>query len=463
MGLSSTLNIGRDALLTQQKAIEVTAHNIANVNTPGYSRQQLIMEAKTPTSTYAGQLGTGVEGTHVERIVDRYLGDQINESAQSLGRWDAQRKEMEKVEIVFDESSGYGLNNAMSEFWDAWASLSNPMVSTNARQILQGEGENLANTFNSIYSELQEIQNDTDASISEAVDKINDLASQIDDLNRRIESIEASGENPNDYRDQRDQLLKELSSLIDFSSSESSDGIVTITLGDGNNLVDASGAFSLVATDTDSDGFIDIAWDSAPTVAINSSIEGGNLKGWLETRDTIIPDYLTQLDTLAVTLMNEVNAIHSSGYGLNDLVSRDFFTGTGAADISLSADIAADPNNIAVAQSNDGSRGLSGDNTNALAIASLQNSLLMNGNSATFDDYYNSIVSNVGIKVNEANQYYEHQDSMDAYLEEYRQSISGVSLDEEMVNLIKFQHAYDASAKLITAVDEMLDSLIRMV
>jgi len=463
MGIYSTLNIGRDALLVQQRAIEVTGHNIANVNTPGYSRQRLVLSPRDPIPTWAGELGTGVQGIEVERIVDRYLGDQINSSAQDLGRWEAQKSALERVEVTFDETTGYGLNDAMSEFWNAWQDVINNPSADTQRNLLMAKGENLTNTFNSVYSDLVEIQNDLDSSISSTVMEINQLAEEIADLNDKIHSIEGAGQNPNDYRDERDQLLKELSGLINFTSSEGSSGAVTITLGDGTNLVSGTDVSQLTATDTDGDGFMDIAWSSSPATAINADITGGKLSGWIEARDVIVVDYLNRLDLLATTLMSELNTIHSGGYGLDGNTSRDFFTGTGASDISVDSLIVSNPSYIAAAYLDDGLGSLPGDNRNAIAIANLQNELTMSGGTATFDDFYNSVISDVGIEVSNADSNYEHQYAMSAQLENYRESISGVSLDEEMVNLIKFQHAYNAAAKLITTVDELMDALITMI
>lgn len=460
MGLSSTLNIGRDALITQQKAIEITGHNIANVNTPGYSRQRLLLETKAPIATYAGQLGTGVQGLETQRIVDQYLGDQINNSAQDLGKWEARKNALERVEVVLDETSGFGLNNSMSEFWNAWQDLANNPSGNTERQTLLGKSINLSNTFQNIYSDLVEVRNDLDSSVSSAVNEINSLAAQIADLNTKIESIESKGMNPNDYLDTRDQLLKDLSQYINFTSSEAANGMVTVTLGDGNNLVDNTGAESLVANDNDFDGFLDIEWSDGTPINANN-ISGGKLSGWLQVRDTVIPAYLSDLDDLATALITDVNAIHSTGFGLNDLASNPFFSGTGASDIAVGI---TDPNDIAAAQNNNGVTGLYGDNTNAIAIANLQNTVTAtSGLNATLDDYYSSIVSDVGIKVADAGINYDHQYAMSAQLSNYRESVSGVSLDEEMVNLIKFQYAYDAAAKLINTVDEMLDSLLRIV
>jgi flagellar hook-associated protein 1 FlgK len=461
MGIYSTLNIGRDAILTSQRAIELTGHNIANVNTPGYSRQRLILQAKAPIDIGVGQMGTGVDVNGIERIYDIFLGDQINSAAQDLGKWEAQRNSLERVEIIFDESSGFGLNNAMSAYWASWQDLANNPNLPAARQIVVGEGENLANTFNTIYSDLVGVQSDIDAGISVAVDQINEMATQLDDLNHQIALSEASGNSANDFRDRRDQLMKELSELIDFTSTEASDGSITVTLGDGNDLVDAAGAHTLYATDTDGDTFLDIAWSDPSGTNINANISGGNIKGWLETRDVIINGYLTSLETLAATIRDQVNTVHSTGRA-PDNSQNNFFVPTGtlaSGTFAVNPDLVADSNLVAAGDTSD-----SGDNRTAIKIANLQHAtFLIGGDPQTFDNYYGMLVSNVGIDVRNSSQNYDHLSAVASQLDNYRESISGVSLDEEMVNLIKFQHAYDAAAKLISTVDEMLDTLIAMV
>ena len=469
MGIYSSLIIGRDAVIANQRAIEITGHNIANVNTPGYSRQRLVLQAKDPIETGLGMVGTGVTALGVERIYDYFLGDQINTAAQDLGNWEAQKNVLARVEIVFDEGSGYGLNNAFNEYWNAWQDLANNPGGHTERTILLAKGENLANQFNTMYADLAEIQNDIDAGVSATVNEINILSSQIADLNDKIVSIEASEHSANDYRDERDRLLKELSGLIDFTTSEAGDGRVTVTLGDGTNLVEApsianpSGTNTLYATDTTGDGFLNIAWSDPAGADIDAGISGGKIRGWLDVRDNIIPGYLSSLNGLAEQLIADVNTVHAGGYGLDDTVSRDFFAGTDASDISVDPAIVGNINNIAAAQNASGGAGLSGDNTNAVAMANLQNSQTMSGNTASYNDFYSALISEVGIDVQQADQRYNYQSSMAAQLDNYREAVSGVSLDEEMVNLIKYQHAYDAAAKLISTIDEMLQTLINMV
>ena len=455
------LNTGRTALLTQQKAIDVTGHNIANVNTDGYSRQRVNMETNEPYSSQPGQTGTGVRAAEIQRIYDRFLGAQINNENQNLGNWETQKGVLERVEIIFDESSGYGLNQAMSEFWNAWQDLANNPSDYAGRAALLAKSETMTTTFNNICSNLEQIQTDIDTSIMGTVKEINSIAERIAGLNQKIALTEVGGQNANDYRDSRDLLLKELSLMINIDSFENSDGKVTVLVAGGRPLVENISSWNLsTQPDVDSD-FQDIAWTDSDghLVDITDSISGGKLKGWLEARDVTIPDYLSKLDNLAEGIITEVNDLHKAGLGLNDVsvAGRNFFAGTTATNMAVDVD---DVNNIAAAGSSDG---LPGGNSNAIEIANLQNALKMNSDTATFDDYYNSLVSDVGSGVQKATVNFDHQSSMVTHLDNYRESVSGVSLDEEMVNLIKFQHGYNAAARLISVADELLDRVISMV
>jgi flagellar hook-associated protein 1 FlgK len=448
------LQVGKQALVTQQEALNVTAHNISNVNTPGYSRQRVMMETAAAITTSAGQVGTGVTVSGIERVYDRYLTDQISNENETLGRWEAEKGGLERVEVVFDEASGYGLNQSMGEFWNAWQDLANNPSGQTERQMLLGAAEALTANFQRVYNDLTGIQAELDGNISQTVSDINVKAGQIAEINQKIVQIESRGGTANDYRDERDMLVKELAGMIDITAFEQSNGSVNISLGDGNMLVEDFTSKDL-STNTNASGFCDVVWGET---GASINISGGKLKGWLEVRDVTIPEYKDDLDTLVNGIMGEVNPLHANGYGLDGSTGNDFFTGSLAGgDFGVAAAVSADVNAIAASGT---AAGVPGDNSNAIAIANLQYSLTMSSGTATFDDFYNAIVSGVGFDVQTATSSYDHQDSMVSYLENYRESVSGVSLDEEMINMLQFESAYEAAAKLISTVDEMLQTLM---
>ncbi|MEE4354441.1 MAG: flagellar hook-associated protein FlgK [Desulfatiglans sp.] len=458
-GIYSILNVASRALLAQERAIDITGHNIANVNTPGYSRQRVNMETGIPIPYGPGMIGTGVRATEIQRIHDRFLGMQINIENQNLSKWEAEKGALERSEIIFDESSGYGLNQAMSDYWATWQDLANNPSGHTERVGLLAAGEILTTTFNDLYAQLEQLQKDLDVSITGTVDQINIITEQIADLNQKIAQSEVNHENANDYRDQRDLLLEELSSMIDINSFEDDQGRVTVLAGGGTPLVQSNSSWDL-STQVNGE-FHDVVWTDSDgnTVDITQDISGGNLAGWLEARDTTIPGYMARLDTLAGEMIAQVNALHQGGFALDGSTARNFFTGSSASDITVNADIMNDPDLIAASAT---LAGVPGDNSNAVAIANLQNQLTVGG-TATFDEYYNALVSDVGRAVQTAAYNVEHQNIMKSHMENYRESVSGVSLDEEMVNLVKYEHAYQAAAKLITAMDDLLNTVINMV
>ncbi len=453
------MSLAGQALMTQQQAISVTSHNIANVNTPGYSRQRLIMTTNTPSDSAIGLIGNGVSGETIERIYDRFLSAQLTNENQALGRWDAQKDAVELVEMIFNEVDGSGLSQAMNEFWDAWQSLANNPAGTTERQILVTASQILATTFNQLNSDLSQTQQNLDLALQGTVSDINRLSQQIADLNEKIISSEAGSFSANDYRDQRELVLKELSELIDFSSFEDSSGAVSMLVSGGQPLVTGV-LFWQLSTETNVAGLQDVVWvdDAGNTTNITADISGGKLKGYLDVRDGVIDDYINRLDTLAQTLMTDVNTAHQSGFALDGSGGEVFFIGTGARDMEVNPNIVGDLDLVAAASD---ALTVPGDNRKAFQIASLQYQLGMGG-TQSYNDYYSAIIRDAGNEVLKSEAAYNHQSDMMAQLENQRESVSGVSLDEEMINLLKFQNAYAAAAKLITTADEMMQTILQM-
>jgi flagellar hook-associated protein 1 FlgK len=463
--LFGLLSIGAGALLSQQRAISVTGNNIANVNTPGYSRQRLNMKTNLPADSPIGLVGFGVQTTTVERVYDRFLGVQMNNESANLGRWEAQKGSLERVEVVFDESGGYGLNQALSDFWNSWQDLSMNPSGTVERSVVAAKSQALADTIRQKYADLEQSQADIDAAVRSGIEDINRLTAEIADLNHKIASTEAGGTvMANDYRDSRDLALKQLSEIIGINSFEDSDGRMVVSVGSGRTLVESGNNYALTTATAlppaANAGHDNIVWPNSTgaTVNISGEITSGKMAGWLQARDTKIAGYMSSLDDLAQTLSTEVNAQHAAGYGLIGSHGDDLFSGSGAVNMTVNSVILNDYNRIAAASA---AGAVPGDASNAAAIAELRTALTMGG--GTFDDAANELVSQVGHDVQEAKSYQSHQTDMLAYLDNYRESVSGVNLDEEMVNLVKYQAAYNAAAKMITMGDDMLNTLMNMI
>ncbi len=456
--LFGMLSIGAGALLSQQRAINVTGNNIANVNTPGYSRQRVGMQTNVPAPSPIGAVGFGVRTTTVERIYDRFLGVQLNQENAKSGSWEAQKGVLERVEVVFDETTGYGLNQALSQFWAGWQDLAMNPSGGVERAVLAGAGQNLAESIRRKHADLEQVRRDIDASLAAGVEEINRLTQSIADLNEKIARIEVGGtETANDYRDSRDLALKELSKLIQTQSYEDSAGRAVVSVGSGRVLVESGNQYNL-SIRSNAEGRAELLWPDTGGgwTDISGEVRAGSVGGWLQARDGKIAGYMSRLDELAAGLIEAVNALHAAGSGINGSTGINFFSGSGAADMAVSEDILSDVHRIAAAFSGTPP----GDASNALRIAALQTAPEMGA--VSFDDAANALVSLVGTDVREAKAYSSHQADMMTYLENYRESVSGVSLDEEMVNLIKYQAAYNAAAKMISTAQDMMDSLMNM-
>ena len=262
-------------------------------------------------------------------------------------------------------------------------------------------------------------------------------------------------------RDSRAQLLQALSRQVDVTSYEKADGTLSVSIASGKPLVENTAFMQLDVAAGAGPFQDDIVWiDSQGNAAvITEQIGDGRLKGWLDVRDQFIPDIMGRLDSLAGNIISEVNAIHINGLAL-DGTQNNFFTGSSAADMAVNTVILDDPDKIAAA---DISEGIPGGNGVASAIAELQTATVMNGGQSNFGQYYSSLVSDIGGALQTARVNLGYQEDVTTNLQTYRESVSGVSLEEEMVNLIKYQNAFAAAAKLINVADEMMETLVKMI
>ncbi len=459
--MSSTgriIDIAHRALAAQQVGLSVTGHNIANVNTPGYARQRVTLEQTTPLLSEWGYMGTGVSIQNIERIRDGFVDSEIRTEKQSLGKWEYRERIMQEIEDVFSEPSDSSLGMILSNFWDSWGELANDPQSGSAREGVRQSGLHLANMLNHLHGRLTNIQTNLDNELKLTIEEMNSVLHQIADLNEKISSTENQGVVANDYRDRRDKLIEDLYGLAGVNVVERDNGMVSITL-DGKVLVERSTVSGLSTLDHSLGHVVvaDVTWaiDKSPIAVVS-----GKLQGIIEMRDEVITEQLEKMNEIANTLVTKVNEIHQTGYGQNGSVGIDFFSNatTDARDIALSTPVSTDAAKIAA--SGDGS---AGDSSVAMQIFELHDIRIMSGDSVTIDDYYAAMMGAMGLQSQEATFMRENQEFMVQQLENQRSSISGVSLDEEMTNLIRYQHAYEAAARLVTVVDEMMQTILDMV
>jgi flagellar hook-associated protein 1 FlgK len=453
-GLSMILETARRALMSQQVGINVTSHNIANASTPGYSRQRVSLTTTPALRETYGFLGTGVQAQSIGRLRDAYLDQQIRYSNGAMSSATAQQGVLTQVEASFNEPSDAGLSAVMSQFFNAWQDLSTHPEDSSARNSVIQQGTLLSQSFQRLHTELTQIGASLIDDVNVKIGSINQLTAEISDLNNRITSAAASGGEPSDLEDQRDLKIEELSKLANIQVSIDTNGTANVSIG-GMTVASSTGSIPLTAEQVGGQIQIFTAKDH-----IQVNVTSGEVGGELKMYNTTIPGYLSRLDELAGALIDHVNALHSAGYGLGTPPSTgvNFFSGTSAADISVDAAVAADPSLVAASQD-----GTPGDNSVALAIANAANDKVMTGNTLTLSQFYNGLASSVGSDINAVSGTADSQQLVLAQLENQRQSVSGVSLDEEMTNLIQYQRAYDAAARLVNTANQMFQTVIDMV
>ena len=588
--LISSLQIAKRALSTQRLGLSIAGHNISNVNTPNYARQQALVE---PGVGGAGM--AGVEITYIRRIQDRVVDERLRLNTQELAKWQTLSDRLSQIETFFSDLAGTGLSQALSDFWNSWQDLTVSPESESSRLVAVQRGVVLASRLQDMNAGMEESHTDLDAEINRKITESNEITTRIGKLNQEIISIELSGNQANDQRTLRDYQLAQLSELINFRTTEKNDGSVQVFV-DSLSLVEGKRVTELVAKLIPNSDGGSTSTASTKILASNNevAISGGTLAGLIEARDQHLPSMLTRMKTLSETLIAQVNKLHKSGYGLDNSSGLEFFSGTSIDDITVNSQLLADPKKMGVSSDKDAP----GNNKRALEIAQLQISLtigatvipndrqiltvegttgwskgdilgvkgdnstfgriltvdsrtqvtielfqnpttktfdkqfdleqadgsitvitdkvyrdaggnyyttdpnqiddddladlvlkgelvelnpgpetssVMTANSQTitsgetftegtqtFSDYFASMYSFIGTQSQQAQRNSENTELLVQQLTDYREKVSGVSLDEEMANLIQFQRAFEASARYIRIVDEMLATLMNM-
>ncbi len=481
------LETARKGLVVSQKAIELTSHNISNANTEGYTRQRLVTQGIDPAAGLShfsnpgyAAVGLGVEIVSIDQIRNPFLDTQYRQEASLASAWNTRSESLGYIESLFNELTGTGLGEAFDQFSQSVQELTkNPSAAENRTNMLQN-AISLVETFAHYTAQLDEIQLNQDTSAGNMVAEINTQARSIADLNTQIAMYELSGNKANDLRDQRGLLLDQLAERIDFSAHENSQGELQVFVG-GQILIDHQETRAVLASPTrpnplDPAGanLNELVWaDNATPFAITS----GSLKATLDLRDGDTADdagivYLkNQLDRLARSLADTFNAIHSTGWTLPDSgtgtasqTGLDFFVSADggpvtAGTIQVSAQIKGDTNLIAASDQQITEVSQLGNNRQALKLAGLFDSTSI-PDIESYSGFLNGLVSTIAVECRQANNTAANEKTLLRAIDAQRDQISGVSMDEETANLIKYQHSYNAAARVISTIDEMLDVLV---
>lgn len=467
--------IAKSGMSFSERALSVTGHNISNVNTKGYVRQQAISSTGPYYKSQGHQYGLGADIQDLRQIRNQFLDNIYRKESTALGYWETRNKTFEDVQAILGDPMESGLQEVMNQFWDSWQELSKEPDSLTVRALVCKRGEALVEQINHLGVQLDKLQKDLDSEIKVRIEEVNDITSQIAKLNLEILKVEISKDSANDYRDQRNLLLDRLCKLANVEVSEMQDGQLDITLG-GYFLVTKGDQTNLVADQGETSGMFVVP--KLMGTEIEVPIKSGIIKGILESRgevfdatggipgDTtdILPDLIKRLNSLVSALTEEVNNLHKSGKTLGppSLDGEDFFVKIKPerplemGNIKLNDNL-INLNNVVASNSE-----ASGDNTIAIAIANIRGMKCITDTKGilSIDDFYQSIILKVGAGGFESQGITESQKKLVEAADFQRQSIMGVSMDEEVSNMMKYKFSYSAASRAINVIDDMFDTII---
>jgi flagellar hook-associated protein 1 FlgK len=443
------LTIGSTALQAFQYALDVTGQNITNVNTKGYSRQQVNLAASMPESVSNSnnfQLGTGVTIESIDRIRDVFIQERYRTASSENSRLESIDLSLQQVESVFSETETTGMSSQLNDFFNAFQDLANNPESGATRTAVRDAAKAVALTFRTMDSQLSQIDTSLSTQIQSKIDEVTSIASQIADLNEKIGLATASGQSANDLMDKRDMLVLDLSKIVNVDVQNKSDGTVYIYAGDVE-LVNRGSSYSLP-------NGLDVTNLQLTDISGTVNLTGGTLAGLTQSLQ-FLRSYQTNLSTLATSLITNVNTLHQVGITANNTTNVLFFSGTDASNMYVSTPVLNDVNNIAT-----GIQGTPGDGSQALSISRLRetkDALLTN---STSGDYYANLLSQIGQDKSYNSSALGTQQAVVQQLDNLQQSQSGVSLDEEMMNMMRYQRSYQAASHYINVCDQVIQNLI---
>ena len=473
LGLFGTLRLGTRALAAQRQGVEVAGHNLANVNNAAYARQRVSIQSTASSDGLTDPVGSGAEVVAIRQIRDQILDRQVITEGGVSGSLEAQQNALKTVQSLLGQSidrgntgaggtsaadgvgGGQQLAAGLTDFFNNFASLAAQPTSLPEREITLRRAAALAAQFPALDNRLSALSTQLDQSLNTDLKSANALLDDIARLNGQISRTEAvSGGSANDLRDQRQAKMESLSGVIGFDSIEASDGSVGIVVG-GVSLVTSDIRAKTLETFANTDGQRMIRASGTTDALVVTS---GRVHGTIDARDGGLKDLRSSINKLAKNLIDEVNAVHTAGFALDGTTGRAFFLGSSAADIRINQDLLDNPNSLQVS----GSAIARGDNRVAQALSQLVNRPIAALDGQTLGNDYNRIVGRLGEDLSSVNQQLADQKVVAELLKGQRDSVSGVSIDEEMADLTRFQRGYQASAKLINTIDELMDTTLSL-
>jgi len=454
MSTLTAIHIAASGLQAQQTAMEVAGHNIANVNTPGYHRQEVVLNAasRTPASLQESSanspLGSGVEVSTIRRLQQQFLDRQQQRTASQVGYWDAMQTTLSQAERVLAPAADQGLSTQLDAFFAAWQQFADAPEEPVRRTQVVSSAVQLTATLNNNAAYLHRMDSELLSAEATRVQQLNDLATQLATLNGQIGKAGGAGIAANDLLDQRDQITRKMAGLAGVTVAMAADGTALVSL-DGRLLVNGKTVHQ-VNLETGS-GMPRLTWDDGAA----AKITGGEIAGLETTHSTVLARFRTQYDAIAFALSSAVNSRHMSGVTSSGQPAGAFFTGATAGTLQVNADILADATNVAAGSTPNAP----GDGAIARSIAGLANQPLIG--TATVPQSAQVIVGQLGAAVRQAQTQADSHRAVQAQVMAQEQSVSGVSLDEELTNLLISQRAYDASARVLATADQMLQTLLQ--
>ncbi|PKO00770.1 MAG: flagellar hook-associated protein FlgK [Chloroflexi bacterium HGW-Chloroflexi-4] len=456
--LLASINVALTALLSHSQATTVYEHNVANVNTPGYHRQNAKVTAGPAVSlsnayygTGIGQMGSGVYVTAIQRYAVDFYDTRYRLENQEASKWSAESEIVAQLEASLLETSTDGLLPKIEAYFSNWQAASDDPTNTSVRRQLLDSAKELASSINTRYSQIESIRSEQDLRIEQSIQEINLIAENIASLNREISRVMSIGDSPNDLLDARDVALDRLSEIAGATSFKQANGEVSVSI-NGHILVGGHDTYPLhTEIDPTNENLTRMVWSDGKEMVPTS----GELAGVIEARDTIFEDQRTGLNTLSMMLKDQVNALHFNGYGLDNSTQINFFEGTDAGNFKVNEAL-EDVSKIALSSAIN----QPGNNEIGREIFKLRTTGTLNSDTMTFSQYYNDQISKLGLTVLRAKTNARDRSLVAQALISQRESVTGVSLNEEAANIAKSQKAYEAAARVISVIDEMLNTVI---